>query len=198
MTRPRAAIGAVLLLVALPTVAAAQSTATASEGRRPWFAIGGGAATFRGACQFCEIEGDYRHTGSLLVDAGAGINKHVDVGGELLWVRDENPSGDEVRTTFVVAVAQFRPWASKGFFVKGGAGMAFVRNWVFELDSPSLQKALSIHIGAGWEFPVSRRLGVELFAAQHAAALGDFETQHGVVQDVMGNFWSIGGALVIR
>jgi hypothetical protein len=96
-------------------------------------------------------------------------------------------------------VAQFRPWASKGFFVKGGAGMAFVRNWVDVIGPESFnQKALSVMIGTGWVFRPHARVGLEVFAAQHAAALGDLQTSSGQIPDVMGNFWSLGGGIVIR
>jgi len=37
-----------------------------------------------------------------------------------------------------------------------------------------------------------------LDAAQHVAALGDLTTSTGPVENVMGNFWSIRGAFVIR
>ena len=106
--------------------------------------------------------------------------------------------GDRIRTTHLDAVAQFRPWASKGFFVKGGAGMAFVRNWIDLAGPPTTSKALSVVIGGGWMFEPSARLGVQLFGAQHAAALGDLVTSTADVQDVMGNFWSLGAALVVR
>ena len=70
--------------------------------------------------------------------------------------------GDRIRTTHFDAVAQFRPWDSNGFFVKGGAGMAFVRNWVDVPDaSPISSKALSVVIGAGWVLRPARRFGLQ-------------------------------------
>ena len=59
-------------------------------------------------------------------------------------------------------------------------------------------KALSVVIGAGWVFRPSARVGLQIFGAQHAGALGDLQTSGGEVGDVMGNFWSVGAALVIR
>ena len=77
--------------------------------------------------------------------------------------------------------------------------MAFVRNWVDATDAASItSKALSVVIGGGWVFRPDARLGVQVFAAQHAAALGDLQTSTADVQDVMGNFWSVGIAVVIR
>lgn len=60
-----------------------------------------------------------------------------------------------VRTTHVDAVAQFRPWASHGFLLKGGAGMAFVRNWVDAAGPNAINsKVLWVVIGGGWHAAV--------------------------------------------
>ena len=104
-----------------------------------------------------------------------------------------------IRATHFDAVAQFRPWASQGFFVKGGAGMAFVRNWVDVLGSDSFnEKALSVIIGAGWAFRPTGRFGLQVFGTQHALAMGDLQASEGQIQDVIGNRWSLGAAVVIR
>ena len=122
----------------------------------------------------------------------------MDVGGEVFWMPVDTADG-RIRTTHFDAVAQFRPWASQGFFLKGGAGMAFVRNWVDVLGQDSINsKALSVVIGGGWAFRPAERVGFQVFAAQHVAALGDLQTAEGDVPDVVGNFWSLGAAIVIR
>jgi hypothetical protein len=122
----------------------------------------------------------------------------MDVGAEFFWVPMNTESGT-IRSTHFDAVAQFRPWHTKGFFLKGGAGMAFVRNWVDVLGPDAINsKALSVVIGGGWVFRPEKRVGVELFVSQHAAAIGDLQTAETDVPDVMGNFWSIGVALVFR
>jgi hypothetical protein len=60
-------------------------------------------------------------------------------------------------------------------------------------------KALSaVVVGGGWLLRPGARVAVEAFAAQHAAALGDLQTASGGVPDVIGNFWSVGVALVLR
>ncbi len=77
--------------------------------------------------------------------------------------------------------------------------MAFVRNWVDHLGTGSINsKALSVVIGGGWVFRPASRFGFQLFASQHVAALGDLKTAEEDIQDVIGNFWSIGAAIVIR
>jgi hypothetical protein len=122
----------------------------------------------------------------------------MDVGAEVFWMPVGTAHGS-IRTTHVDAVAQFRPWASHGFFLKGGAGMAFVRNWVDTISPVAInQKALSVVIGAGWAFRPGERVGLQVFGAQHVAALGDLQTSDEPIPDVVGNFWSLGVAIVIR
>ena len=53
-------------------------------------------------------------------------------------------------------------------------------------------------IGAGWAFRPAERVGFQVFGAQHVAALGDLQTAEEDVPDVVGNFWSLGVAIVIR
>lgn len=181
------------LIVLAPAVCAAQ----ASESRL-WLVVGGASATVHGDCQTCEEETPYRHGAGILANAGYRVNPKMDVGAEIFWVPLETASGT-IRATHMDAVAQFRPWQTHGFFMKGGAGMAFIRNWVDTLGPGAINsKALSIVVGGGWAFRVEKRVGFELFASQHAGALGDLKTATADVPDVMGNYWSIGGALVFR
>jgi hypothetical protein len=163
-----------------------------------WLTAGAASATLRGDCQTCEEDFPYRHAGSILANVGYRVNDQMDVGAEIFWMPADTEQG-EIRTTHLDAVAQFRPWTSKGFFLKGGAGMAFVRNWVDAIGpAPINQKALSVVIGAGWAFRPAERVGFQLFGAQHVAALGDFQTADEDIEDAVGNFWSIGVAIVIR
>ncbi len=69
----------------------------------------------------------------------------TDAGIEIAWTPSNTASGEDIRTTFIVGVARFRPWASKGFSIKGGMGMALGRNWVYDFSGgiqprPSRQK----------------------------------------------------------
>jgi hypothetical protein len=201
VSRPGAVMPLVMLLMwFVPSVTYAQPSpaGTPSEPSRLWLVAGASSATVRGDCQTCEADFPYRQAAAVLVNVGRRLSDRMDVGGELFWVPSQTSSG-RVRITHIDAVAQFRPWASHGFFVKGGAGMAWVRNWVDGVGPPEInQKALSVVIGAGWLFPLTPRVGMQLLGSQHAGALGDFQTAAGEVQDVMGNFWSIGVGLVIR
>ena len=186
-------------LLAAPAVAqTTQGSASRAQASKLWIVAGGASTTVRGDCQTCEEEFDYRHTGSIFGDFGVRVNDRMDAGVELFWTGMDTASG-QLRATRIDAVAQFRPWSSSGFFIKGGAGMAFIRNWVDVLGpDASNSKALSVVIGAGWEFRPTARVGWQIFGVQHAAALGDLQMSDGDKPDVMGNSWSLGAALVIR
>ena len=181
----------------IPAPAMAQDTQPAPPSRL-WIVAGGAAGTLRGFCQNCGQDFPFRHGGALVGDVGYRISSRVDVGADVFWMQWRNESG-RIRATAINAAGQFRPWESKGFFVKGGAGMAFLRNWVQTVGPhPDNQKALSVMFGSGWEFNPKGPFGLQLFAMQHVGALGDLQTTNGAIGDVTGNFWSLGAAIVIR
>jgi hypothetical protein len=193
------AASSVAALLLMPTIARAQAAQIA---RGPWFVIGGGSTSILGDCTTCE-EGHYQHTGGLLIDAGASLSQRTDVGAEVLWVPARLPTGEDLRATFILAAVQFRPWRSTGFFVKAGAGIALIRNWVVDLEAtgetpPFISTAFGLGIGAGWEWRTRSRFGVQIFGSQHVAALGDLNTGTSTVDNVIGNFWSAGAAVVVR
>ena len=67
-----------------------------------------------------------------------------------------------------------------GVLRQGGAGMAFVRNWVDAVGpDPINPKALSVVIGAGWAFRWADRVGLQVFGAQHVAAIADLRRPKG-------------------
>jgi hypothetical protein len=186
-------------------VAGAQQAPQAAAGTsapvsRLWILGGGASTTMLGDCHDCEAT-TYLHTGSVVAGIGRSLNRRADLGAEVLWTPTTLTTGETIRVTFVMASLQFRPWHTRGFFVRASSGMAFVRNWLgtVEDDAPSIRsKAFGLGIGAGWEWRTSRRVGFQVFGAQHAAALGDLESRERTAENVMGNFWSVGGALVIR
>lgn len=183
----------VLVLLIFPALCQAQTAPS-----RLWIVAGASSTTVRGDCQTCEEDFPYRHGGSILANIGYRVNPRTDIGAEVLWA-PINSEGGQVRATHFDAVAQFRPWRSHGFFLNGGAGMGFVRNWIDTLGPDAINsKALSVVIGGGWAFRAEQRVGFQVFAMQHALALGDLQTSHAEVSDVIGNYWSIGAAIVLR
>jgi len=210
--RIRGVAAALATIACLAPAAAHSQTAPSSAGAsgnaaaasRTWIVIGGTSTTLRGDCQEeCAAHGTgaYLHSGSVLAIAGVRVNRQMDAGVEVSWVPATSKAGDDIRSTFLLAVAQFRPWESRGFFLKGGMGMVLVRNFIYDGTGtlpPITSKALGLTYGAGWTFRYNDRLGLQLFGAQHMAALGDFQTGGMTVENVVGNFWSIGAAIVIR
>ena len=198
---PRAVLATLLLCSSAPVMVAAQSEAQAVQGNptasRVWIAVGGGFTTMQGSCSICEESDPHRRGGSVLGSIGYPVNSRVDIGGEVFW--SSIGTSGSIYTTHLDAVARFRPWSSSGFFLTGGAGMAFVRNWVDEATAtPITSKTLSIVVGAGWALRPTERVGFQVFGAHHAAAFGDLPTPRGEVGDVLANFWSVGAAIVIR
>jgi hypothetical protein len=171
---------------------------------RLWIVAGGTATTLRGDCQedcVAHGTGAYLHTGSVLATIGFRVNNQMDAGVEMSWVPATAQTGADIRSTFLLAAAQFRPWQSRGLFLKAGMGMAFIRNFVYDGTGtlpPITSKALGLTYGAGWTFRHTNRVGVQLFGAQHVAALGDFQTGGVTAENVIANYWSVGAALVIR
>jgi hypothetical protein len=189
----RIAIAALAWL--LPVVAQAQETAPSS---RLWIVAGPASGTVHGDCQECEEHYPYHHSIGLAANAGYRVTRRMDVGADVFWMPFETITG-RIQGVHIDGVAQFRPWASRGFFVKGGAGMAFIRNWAETTSiDPINSKALSVVIGGGWAFRPDARLGIQLFAEQHVAALGDLQLGPSSISDVTGNSWAVGAAFVIR
>ncbi len=178
--------------------------ATLADQSRMWIVAGGTSTTLRGDCQedcVAHGTGAYLHTGSFLGIVGFRVNPQMDAGVEVSWVPATSAAGDDIRSTFLLAAAQFRPWPTSGFFLKAGMGMAFIRNFVYDGTGtlpPITSKALGLTYGAGWTFRHDPRVGLQIFGAQHVAALGDFQTGGVTIENVMANYWSVGAAIVIR
>jgi hypothetical protein len=196
---------ACLILVALlwPAGASAQQAVDNNPPaweRGPWIVVGGGWTTLLGDCTDCE-DRPYIKAGSVVGDGGVAINRRIDVGGEVFWTGQTLSTGDRIHVTTLMGAVQFRPWVTQGFFVKGGIGLAILRNWLDTTGSgfpPERSRAMAVGIGAGWEFPIAGRFGVQILGSQHVTALGDLRTSERTIENVMGNFWSAGAAVVIR
>ena len=186
------------MLVCLSAAPALAQSAPPADESKLWIVVGAGVGTLRGHCTACGADFPFRNGPAILGNGGYRVNPRLDVGGDVFWMQWTNESGNIQAVSFE-GIGQFRPWVSKGFFVKGGAGMALVRNWVKTTGPhPDDSKALSVSFGTGWEFNPKGRLGLQLFASQYVGALGDLQTLNGPVPDVTGNFWALGAAIVIR
>jgi hypothetical protein len=181
-----------------PSAATPPDPAGSAPTLKPRFSIGGTATTLRGDCQECEIHGAYLHTGGLLADVTFRVRPRMEAGVELFHVRTTTTSGDVVRATSVLAIAEYRPWATRGFFLKAGMGMSFVRNFYDPTGAPFTSKALGLTYGVGWTFRPNERAGLQVFGLQHVAALGDLVTSVSTFENVVVNLWSVGASVTIR
>ena len=203
MTRPvAAALIAVAVLLVTGGIAQAQIAAptATSGGRHPFVVVGGGSTTLLGDCTDCAAD-TYTHSGGLFGGVGSSLTRRTAVGFEVFWMPAEAATGEQIRTTYLMGTFVFQPWRSKGFFFKASTGMALVRNWVVDVNTEDVftSKAFALGLGAGWEWPLARRLSAQVIGSQHVATLGDLTTSNQTtVENVVGNFWSIGGAIVIR
>jgi len=133
------------------------------------------------------------------VSGGVVANDRLDAGGEIFWASTAIDAGD-YRAAFLLGVAQFRPWKTRGFYLKGGLGLAFIRASITVDDrtTTSTQKGLGVHYGAGWVFARERRVSFAPFGGHYVASLGDLPTPDGVAENPVSNVWFAGVTVFIR
>jgi len=202
ISRPRWTFVVALALACFSSRPASSQTPDPSK---MWIVVGGATTTLRGDCgEGCAQQGTgaYLNTGSVLAIGGIRVNPQMDAGVEVTWVPATTKAGEKLRTTFLMAIAEFRPWQKRGFFLNAGMGMGYVRNFVYGENSttasPVSSKALGLRYGAGWTFRHTDHFSTQIFGSQHVAALGDLQTGGVTIENIVGNFWSFGAAIVIR
>jgi hypothetical protein len=143
------------LWAGVPSAAAAQTR----EGF--YFGLGGGIGSATASCDQCDDD-DRKNGGAGYVKAGWALNPHVAIGGELnVWAhREDAADGDAWLYMYnASATITLYPSATSGFFVKGGAGVAYldtdleVSDRVFELE---LGRGPGFVAGIGYDIQVGR------------------------------------------
>jgi hypothetical protein len=192
-----------LVVSALILTAAAQAYAQDTQAPLParggWLGAGLGYGAFRTDCSNCTRDDLYSTGGSLVVSGGVTVNDQVDAGGEILWASTALQSGS-YRAAFLLGVVQFRPWRTRGFYLKGGLGLAFVRTNITSGDqaTESSPKGLGVHYGAGWVFGRGRRVSFAPFGGHYVASLGDVPTPDGNAENPVSNVWFAGVTVFVR
>ena len=188
----------------LPTRAEAQSAPAApAQASKLWLTAGGGYTSQKGDCSNCTAAPVYVKSGNLTFDVGARGNAQLDAAVEVTWAPSQLRTGEDVRVTYLMGVGQYRPLKNHGFFVKGGMGVAFVRNWVFDVTNditPAFTtNAMALVYGAGWEVRSRGRFGLQVYGTHNVVALGDLTVAAGTTaEDVIANMWTFGASIVIR
>lgn len=146
---------ALVAVVCLPAAAAAQTASR--EGF--WFGIGAGAGRAEVTCDDCDDE-DGETGGSGYVKAGWTLTPRLLVGGELnVWTRREDLGDTDAWLTMYNASATltFYPSTVAGFFVKGGAGVAYL-----DTDVERRGSTITIDLGSGPGFLVGAGYDIRL------------------------------------
>jgi hypothetical protein len=193
------------LAVVAPTPALAQQTSTPNTlSKRLWLVAGTGFSAARAGCAECDREGVVTHSRPIMVDAGVHVTTRVDAGLELYWARLKVNGEQPIETTFAMGVVQMKPWVDRGLFVRAGMGIGVAGNGLYShlgpvIAAPYTTNSLALNFGVGWKFALGRRLALQVHAMQHVAAVGELTTAAGVrIRNVVGNYWTVGWAIVIR
>jgi hypothetical protein len=202
----RSVTSAFVAVLLFPTVVLAQAAAPAKPplATRIWIAAGAGFSAERTGCPSCPEDGVYADSYNFIVDAGLSVNHRMDVGMELMWVDLNVDGASHVKTVFVLGVAQFRPWAEHGFYLRAAMGLGIAGNGLYNpyappLPPPYTTNALAIAYGAGWELKLNPRWGLQAYGTHHVAGLGELtKTDNTTLKNVVVNYWTVGGGIVFR
>ena len=190
-----------------PAQIAPPNPAAPAVGSKWWIVGGGGFSMTRAGCATCPRTGVFTNTAGLFFDIGGRVSPRVDAGVELMFVRarlEEDPLSAPIRTTFIVGIAQFRPWIESGLYLRAGMGVGFAGNGIINPNGPALKppyttNALGVTYGLGWIFRRDRRWTIQANFAHHVAALGELQPENGdPIKNVVGNYWTSGIAIAIR
>jgi hypothetical protein len=188
------------LLLGPGTLLAQTGPATQPQGSKWWAGGGGGYLAGHVACSNCDTDRPYGDDSAFLVQGGRRVTERLLIGGEV-FSTVKTHSGGDFRDTHLLGIAQFRPFAHAGFFLKGGYGMAVVKAAV-PLDSGGTSTArtwgMGVMYGAGWVFGEGRRVSFAPVAATYITTVGDISMPAGTATNVVMNGWFAGAAVMFR
>jgi hypothetical protein len=193
-----AAVMATLLLTS--SVARAQDAGIASpQGSRWWFGGGGGYLAGRADCTNCESDPPFGNGSAFLFHGGLRLTERLLVGGEI-FTTGRTMNGTDLRDTYLLGLVQFRPFATHGFFLKGGYGVAFVKDafTVEGVQETARTSGIGLMYGVGWVFRESSRVSFAPVAAQYVTTVGDVQAAAGTAQNVVVNSWFVGAVVMVR
>jgi hypothetical protein len=187
----------VCLLGFFAAAADAQTAASPEPGRFSVAAWTGYTAT-RAGCETCETNDNYNDTWTIGAAPLWRLNRHMLVGIELV-VQPSSTQG-VARSLYVLGSVQFHPWAAKGFFLKGGYGLARVRTWLRESDASQEGKfvGMAVNYGAGWHCRQEGRVSCALFGAHYVSTFGTVKLQGFDAVNVISNAWVAGVSVYVR
>lgn len=142
------------------------SVSSGQERQGFYFGIGGGYGSAGISCTDCADPGR-EGSGVAYLKGGWTLNPRVLVGGEFNFWSKETQLEPGITAAFnmynVSATVTFYPQPRGGFFVKGGAGVAFTDMDVSAAGSSmtaDLGRGLGLIVGAGYDIPIHRRVSL--------------------------------------
>jgi hypothetical protein len=200
---PRALGAAAVLgaLAALPATAQTPASAPEPARSRPDFFMdaGIGFGRLRLTCASCSsIVAATGPAYTFSVGGAPSQNVLLGVQGEV-WSSGGSSLKQQVQT--VVAMVQWYPWPSAGFFVRGGVGIvrgsvALAADTTGAFSTKGTGVALTLNVG--YDIALTRRFALAVQAATNVAALGDLAVGGAIANDVIAYVSRIGVALVWR
>lgn len=188
------------LLFLTPGAARAQDAGTAQpQGSRWWAGGGGGFLAGRADCTNCESNPPFGNGSALLFHGGLRVTERLLVGGEI-FSTGRTSNGTNLRDTYLLGIAQYRPFRTHGFFLKGGYGMGFIKDafTVEGVEETARTSGIGLMYGVGWVFREGSRLSFAPVAAQYVTTVGDVPAAAGTAQNVVVNSWFVGAVLMVR
>lgn len=157
-------VGRGALAIALVAAVSAPASAQTPERQGFWFGFGAGVGSADVTCDDCDGDSDRETGGAGYLKAGWTLNPRVLLGIEgSAWTKTEDEDGVDVTISMynVSGTVTVYPSETAGFFLKGGAGLAFV-NSKFEEGNTTIDSdmgnGLGLLGGIGYDFRLGRRV----------------------------------------
>lgn len=173
-----------VLAAALAMFVPATALAQAQEREGFWFGFGLGAGSADVTCDDCDNDENDRETGAAgSLRAGWTLNSRVLLGIEgSAWTKNEEEDGADVTINMynVSGTVTLYPSETAGFFLKGGAGLAFVNseikgsNTTIESD---MGNGLGLLAGIGYDFRLGRRVRLTPALDAYYGNIGDVKIE---------------------
>jgi hypothetical protein len=169
-----------------------------------WGEIGAGPGRIRIGCSGCTDVVAASAPASYL-RIGGTVSDHVVIGLEVFSLLDRAfgfSSGDTTTTAATATATIVVLWfpTRRGFFVKGGAGLAggqFTIPGTAGADT-STGGGIGMTFGFGWDFALSRRFAITTNFAAYVTAVGDVVLPGQRVDDVIATMYQAGIGFTFR
>lgn len=166
-----------VLAVALGAFVPDAAQAQAAEREGFWFGVAAGIGSADVTCDDCEGDRETSAAGALRL--GWTLNPRVLLGLETsAWTKTEDDDGADVSINMynVSGTVTLYPSETTGFFLKGGAGLAFVNSEYKDgsttIDS-DMGNGLGLLAGIGYDFRLGRRVRLTPALDAYYGNIGD-------------------------